>query len=264
MQAHLLSDLHTGHSPYGAAEACGDVLLLPGDISDGATFSVATVGANYLAEGKPVLYAAGNHEFYGTRYPQALRKLHRQCRAAGITFLHNRTVVINGVRFIGATLWTDFKLYGANMQDASEFHAKYGISDFSCIFDGRGNVLTPRLTTRWHAKSLRILEARLAEPFDGPTVVITHHGPSPKSVHKRWRGHKVNPAFVSDLRSLIMKYQPTLWAHGHVHDSFRYKEGRTLVVANPQGYVKKILDKNGDVIRSAENPMFQRRLVLTV
>jgi predicted phosphohydrolase len=264
MRAHLLSDLHTGHHPYGAAEVCGDVLLLPGDISDGATFSVATVGARYLAEGKPVLYTPGNHEFYGSRYPQGLRHLHRQCRAAGITLLHNRTVVIDGVRFIGATLWTDFQLYGAQNQAVSEFHAKFGISDFSCIFDGRGRVITPAMTAFWHAKSRRILEARLAEPFDGPTVVMTHHAPDEQSVHPRWRGHKVNPAFASDLRALIRKYQPALWVHGHTHDSFHYLVGKTPVVANPQGYVKKLVDKNGVVIRSAENAAFKRELVLTV
>jgi Icc-related predicted phosphoesterase len=264
MRVHLLSDLHTGHHPYGAATVCADVLALPGDISDGSTMSVVTVAADYLAQGKPVMYVAGNHEFYGTRYPQELRKLHRQCRKAGVTFLHNRSVVVNGVRFIGATLWTDFKFYGEDKQAASEFSAKHGISDFSLISDGKGRCITPAMTTRWHAKSLRILEARLAEPFDGPTVVLTHHAPDEQSVHPRWRGHAVNPAFVSNLRALILKYQPALWGHGHVHDSFSYPVGKTPVVANPQGYVKKLRDKNGEVIKSAENPAFNPLLVVSV
>lgn len=264
MRLHLLSDLHTGHCAYGPAPVCADALVLPGDIADGASFGVATVAADYLAAGLPVLYVLGNHEFYGTRLPRALRQLQRQCRAAGITLLHNRAVVINGVRFAGATLWTDFRLYGAGAQAISEHHAKYGISDFSCIFDGQGRLLAPWLTARWHAKSLRLLDALLAESFEGPTVVVTHHGPHRRSIHPRWAGHPVNPAFASDLEAFILRHGPALWAHGHVHDSFDYRVGATRVLANPRGYVKQLLDHNGVPKLSTENAAFNPELVVSV
>jgi len=264
MRLHILSDLHTGHCPFGPARVCADALVLPGDIGDGPTFDVATVASAYLAAGLPVLYVPGNHEFYGTRITRGLRNLHRQCRAAGITLLTNRSVVIQGVRFIGATLWTDFEFYGASRKASSERAAQFGISDFSCIFDGRGRTITPAMTARWHAKSRRMLEAELARPFEGKTAVITHHGPHRGSVHARWTGHPVNPAFVSDLEELILQYQPALWAHGHVHNSFRYLVGSTPVIANPRGYVKRVLDKNGVLIFERENEDFNPQLVVSV
>jgi Icc-related predicted phosphoesterase len=264
MRLHILSDLHTGHCPYGPAPVCADALVLPGDIADGASFGVAAVAADYLAAGLPVLYVPGNPEFYGTRLPRALRQLARQCRAAGITLLANRTAVVGGVRFVGATLWTDFCLYGEAARAASESRAKYGISDFSCIFDGRGRTLAPATTARWHAKSLRLLEAELARPFDGPSVVLSHHAPHRRSIHPRWAGHPVNPAFASDLEAVILRHAPALWAHGHVHDSFDYPVGATRVLANPRGYAKQVLDHNGQARLSTENAAFNPRLVVSV
>src|SRR5690606_38305588 len=88
-------------------------------------------------------------------------------------------------------------------------------------------------------------------PFDGRTVVVTHHGPHPGSVHTRYENAAVNGAFVSDLSSLIKAGRPDLWVHGHVHDTFDYRVGSTRVVANPKGY------RN-------ENPLFDPAMVIDV
>jgi Icc-related predicted phosphoesterase len=92
-----------------------------------------------------------------------------------------------------------------------------------------------------HQATRRYLESELAKEHDGPTVVVTHHAPSPLSVAPRFLGSPLNPAFASDLTDMIWQYVPDMWIHGHVHDSFDYLLGDTRVIANPRGYG----DENG-------------------
>lgn len=79
------------------------------------------------------------------------------------------------------------------------------------------------------------LDGQFSEQFDGPTVVVTHHAPHPGSVHPGFTNDLLTPSFVSDLSSEIERWQPDLWVHGHVHDSFDYRVGRTRVLCNPRG-----------------------------
>ena len=91
----------------------------------------------------------------------------------------------------------------------------------------------------------------LATPFDGPTVVITHHAPHWDSVHPKFRSDPVTGAFASDLSSLIIQHQPNLWVHGHVHNSSDYRVGTSRIVCNPHGY-------------GNENPAFNGQFVVEV
>jgi len=38
------------------------------------------------------------------------------------------------------------------------------------------------------------------------------------------------------MDDFILEHQPRLWIHGHTHESFDYKIGKTRVVCNPRGY----------------------------
>jgi hypothetical protein len=86
-----------------------------------------------------------------------------------------------------------------------------------------------------HRRELAWLEAKLAQPFDGPTVVASRHSPSPKSVPAMFAADPLTPVFSSNLEWLIEKYQPACWIH-HTPDSFDYTIGKTRVVCNPAGY----------------------------
>ena len=88
-------------------------------------------------------------------------------------------------------------------------------------------------------------------PFTGPTIVVTHHAVHRNSVAPIYRDDWVTAAFVSDLSELIEAYQPALWVHGHVHNSFDYRVGQTRIIANPHGYGK-------------ENPAFDCTLVVEI
>jgi len=119
----------------------------------------------------------------------------------------------------------------------------------SAIRNGSGGWFTARQSAELHARAATWLAGKLDEPFPGTTVVITHHAPHPNSAHKRYNGHLLNGAFVSDLTRLMGK--AALWIHGHTHDSFDYAVAGTRVIANPKGYVN-------------ENKAFDPSLVVTV
>ncbi|HHJ15617.1 MAG TPA: hypothetical protein ENJ80_02855 [Gammaproteobacteria bacterium] len=82
----------------------------------------------------------------------------------------------------------------------------------------------------------------LAEPFDGQTVVVTHHAPSSQSVHPRYARDLLTRAFASNLEHLMAGDRAAAWVHGHMHESFDYKVHGTRVVCNPRGYAPEALN----------------------
>jgi Icc-related predicted phosphoesterase len=84
----------------------------------------------------------------------------------------------------------------------------------------------------------------LATPHAGPTVVITHHAPSPRSIHPRFEESILNACFVSDLEHLLGQERVELWIHGHTHDSFDYRVNGTRVLCNPRGYARDGVNEN--------------------
>ena len=135
-----------------------------------------------------------------------------------------------------------------------------GLNDYFVIRTERGR-LRPSQTLADHVASRRWLEQELSKPFGGKTVVVTHHGPHPLSIHARFSGSRVNPGFVSDLTPLLQ--QVDLWLHGHVHDSFDYGVGRCRVVANPAGYVRSLVAAEEPALE-VENRFFDPRMVLDI
>jgi len=236
MKLAIFSDLHIefGQPWELPAELDYDVLVLAGDIDKG------TRGLDRFAHWpKPVVYVMGNHEAYGQVLPVLLRKF-RQARTSSVHFLENSSAELGGVRFLGTTLWTDFALFGPDREDDAMAAAEQCMSDYRVISvarDGPTKVpLSAYDTQRFFEKSSAWIERTLAEPFDGPTVVVTHHLPAWGSVATPHLDDLVSAAYASDLSSLIERYQPDLWIHGHTHTACDYKIGRTRVVCNPRGY----------------------------
>ena len=235
MKIQLLSDLHLEHShrhpPFVLPATDADVVVLAGDIDNGTR---AIDWAEETFPDQAVLYVPGNHEYYEADLKAASLALKaRARRSANVRLLDNDELAIDGVRFLGSTLWTDFALLGQEkMNQAIAESLKY-VVDFRKIRMG-DDFLTPQQTVGLHRDAIAFLQAGLEKPFAGKTVVITHHAPHPNSVHPRWTGSFVNPAFVSDLTRLMGK--SALWFHGHTHDSFDFAVRGTRVLANPMGY----------------------------
>ena len=201
------------------------------------------------------------HEFYGGSLDEVRSALHDAAQGTQVTFLDNDVADFGGVRFLGTTLWTDYCLARDRTQQHVMENAERRIIDHYRIRSGTG-MFTARRALAEHELARAWLKNELVRPYDGKTVVITHHGPHPLSVHPRYVGDPLNAAFVSDLSELVPKVD--LWIHGHVHDSFDYKVGRCRVVANPRGYVRDIhaAPRAADLVY--ENPDFQWACVIDV
>jgi len=192
-----------------------------------------------------VLYVAGNHEFYGSSIDGAAGELSRLCAGTNVHVLDRGEVVIGGVRFLGATLWSDYRLFGdAAANAAAKAEASRLLRDFSRIRarDADPALFTPEDAAALFDRDARWLDERLSAPHAGPTVVVTHHAPSRRSIHARFADSLLNACFVSDAEHLLGR--AALWVHGHTHDSFDYTARGTRVVCNPRGYAKDGVNEN--------------------
>lgn len=238
MRLHVVSDLHLGVHGMPPPVVDADVTILAGDIARPPEAAMRWAAAL----GRTVLYVPGNHEFYGGSIPAVRQELARSARKFGVRLLDQSTWIIDGVRFTGATLWTDFGLFGvAGKRQAMSESARL-MRDFSVIRNADGSVFTPEDACVLFAEQYAWLAAALDEPFDGPTVVITHHAPTRKSVPPQFATALTSAAFASDCSALMGR--AVLWIHGHTHDSFDYVVRGTRVLCNPRGYSRDGVDEN--------------------
>ena len=253
MKLHILSDLHLGFAPFDPPANDADVVILAGDVA-----RPREAAAWALRLRKPVLYVLGNHEFYGSSIDAATAELEHLCAGTPVHVLDNRELVIGRVRFLGTTLWTDFRLLGEGAAQATALaEARRLLRDYSAIRarEASSALFTPEDSMALFGRNAAWLASRLAQPHAGPTVVITHHAPSPRSIHARFAGSLINTCFASDLEPLVKASRAPLWVHGHTHDSFDYAIGATRIVCNPRGYSR------GGMI---ENARFDPGLIVDV
>lgn len=262
VRIQLASDLHLEFLENGFPQSRlvepapgADLLVLAGDIHNGVK------GIEAFADWPvPVVYLAGNHEFYDHDWESTRRDLRAACTGTRVTFLDNDAVEFEGVRILGCTMWTDFRLRGSTQAQAMAA-AERGLMDYHAICTTSG-LLSAQQTLADHEQSRAWLEGELAQPFNGKTVVVTHHGPHPLSIHPRFVGNPLNPGFISDLTPLLR--DADLWMHGHTHDSFDYQIGRCRVVANPAGYILNRAAATADLNFVFENGKFDPGLVVEV
>jgi predicted phosphodiesterase len=239
MNIQLLSDLHVEFDGFAPEKTDADMVVLAGDIHvDGETMQWALESFD-----KPVILVLGNHDYYQASLAATLDKFKKMSKGTNVTLLQNESVEVCGVRFLGATLWTDYRLTGN--EPLARLDAGRIMSDFECIKDERGGWIDPQRIAQEHAASRSWLTNTLKEAYDGKTVVVTHHAPSELSIHEKYvenTGH-TNAAYASRLDAL-MGPGVDLWVHGHTHHSFDYDLYGTRVVCNPRGYSPNGLNKD--------------------
>lgn len=242
VRLNILSDLHLGQAGLPLPDADADIVILAGDISRPKQAIEWASGIE-----KPVLYVPGNHEFYGNNIEGTIAQLRRYAEGTHIRILDNDEIELEGIRFLGSTLWTDFNLEGPGApRERAIAQALKFTYDFSRIKSDwtPGSPLSPSELEAMFNRNRIWLEQSLDKRFDGLTVVITHHAPSPKSIHTRFKTSQINTCFVSDSEYLMGANRATLWIHGHTHDSFDYQVNGTRVVCNPRGYVMDGINEN--------------------
>ncbi len=250
MKIHILSDLHNEFSEFVPAAVNADIIVLAGDIDLGDS------GIQWARRSWPerqIIYVAGNHEYYHKQIDKAREALQQTATRLDVHLLDPGEAVIGGVRFLGCTLWTDFCLFGEDKQKDCMLHAAQGLSDFRVI-SKETHAFTPQDSLELHKEEVSWLSAKFDEPFDGKTMVVTHHIPTRKSVAARYQDVLLSACFASTADPLLGK--SALWVHGHTHDSFDYMAGGTRIICNPRGYCR-----SG---RTQENAKFNPGLVVEI
>jgi Icc-related predicted phosphoesterase len=235
MRIRILSDLHREFGHFTLPEVAADVVVLAGDI-DKHTRGVAWARERF--PDVPVLYVAGNHEFYGERIGRLHEKLCEAAAGSNVHILENETFELNGYRFFGATLWTDFNLLGDRTMSMGAAGSKEGgMNDYRKIRQRDLRRLQPHHTAMLHAESRLALTQFLESGDRARSIVITHQAPSIKSLSEHRHTQPISGAYASNLEDLIHDHGPALWVHGHIHTPIDYTVGATRVLNNAFGYI---------------------------
>lgn len=266
MKIQLLSDLHLEGQPHWVAQPApgADVLVLAGDIGSyqpGSQLADTDFGLGRFSPlngwPTPVLFVPGNHEYDGLDFDDAHIRLRETCQRLGMIWLERESVVLDGVRFVGTTLWSDFDAFAPTIgavqptrrgQPAvSQLTQQLKTRDKA--FRAANYYLRKTLTVRhgepWLADGLREqalvcqtwLRAALAQPFAGTTVAVTHFAPSLLSADPRYGQTPGTAGFCNALDDLLPLAR--YWLHGHLHAPSDYLHRGCRVVANPLGYARK-------------------------
>lgn len=237
MRIWPLSDLHLDvMNLEGELEIPNaDVCVIAGDLSRPLAEAVSWI-AHEIAPYMPVVYVPGNHEFYQSSIREGTQEGIAAAKRTGIHLLLDDIAVIDGVRFLGSILWTDYEIMG--QKPLAMLNAVQCMNDHRLIALQANpfNRFLPADALTMHNNSRAFLTDAMRIPFEGPTVVVSHHCPHPNSIDPKYDGDILNAAFASDLTDLIELGRPELWVHGHTHTSFDYIVGKTRIVCNPRGY----------------------------
>lgn len=232
MRLHILSDLHLEFANFVPPVTDADVVVLAGDIHLGRE------GRRWIRQhfvDRPVVYVAGNHEFYRHALPELIDELRRETAGSHIHLLENESTTIDGFTFLGCTLWTDFAVTG-NRREAIAVAERF-MADFQLIrHSPTMRLLRAADTIRMHRDSVAWLTEELGRCDPTRTIVVTHHAPCTRSIPPQHSDEPLNGTFCSRLNSLVATSGVPLWVHGHTHHCVDYRLGETRVLSNQRGY----------------------------
>ena len=251
MRIALLSDIHLSVNALPFPEVDADIVVLAGDIARPAR---AIEWASTCPV--PIVYVAGNHEFYGSDLVSTYEQLNSLSHDSRIHVLERSEYIQDGVRFLGCTLWSDYRLFDDAQARAQGVDlATQLIRDFSHIKISPDfpDLFTPAISQMIFLQTVAWLDECFKRDSTTPTVVVSHFAPTRSSISAQFAGSPINSSFVSDLEERIRGWQPALWLHGHTHGSFDYRVGNTRVICNPRGYAKHGVN---------ENPQFDAAMVI--
>jgi Icc-related predicted phosphoesterase len=228
----LIEELH----PADVLVIAGDLYVFGNDYSRQLIFYGLV--AHLCKKYKHVIFVAGNHDFWYGEPTQILKFLRAEFKALkNFHFLENDWIIIDGQRFLGATLW---------FPDPGEDAPKKQINDFELIENFEPWVYEQNKTT------IKFFKDNIKED----DIVITHHLPSEKSIAKFYKNNPLNCFFVHDIEEdIIKKYKPKVWVYGHTHSSGRFSIDNTRMICNPFGYARhsENLEFYPDLILNIEN-----------
>jgi predicted phosphodiesterase len=231
-----------------------DVMVVAGDL-----ITRMERGVKWLLErvtDRDVVYVAGNHEFWGCDIDRTVEKARRAAAGTNLHILQNDAVVIDSVLFVGATLWTNFELFGNS--DLAMRRAAEGMNDYHRIRKCRYlERLRPTDTLARHFESREFIGRVTRESSAAKKIVVTHHGCVREALRAGTETDILSAAYTSDCSDLLENVD--LWIYGHTHESRDFTVGRTRIVSNPKGYGPWPPKERG-----WENPHFDPNCVIEI
>lgn len=233
MKIQITSDLHLDHklnqNRFRLAENI-DLLIIAGDLGHALEKHVDFI--KMYAQKVKILFIKGNHDpIYSSI--EATDFFWESQKIDNFFYLNNKTIEINGIHFIGTTLWSD--LYADPVNNLA---VKSGMIDYQYIYKKDSNQLVDiAYMQKIYEESLFFVKNELAQPY-ARKVLITHHLPTYSSIAPRFINSTLNSAFASNLDNLLL-YADNLemCIHGHTHDNLDYLLGKQLrIICNPMGY----------------------------
>ncbi|MBI4860185.1 MAG: metallophosphoesterase [Candidatus Riflebacteria bacterium] len=213
MRLRIYSDLHLETRSFSPPPGSYDVVVLAGDVHEG------TEGVRWARTAfpeTPVVYVPGNHEHYGQTLPEVAPRLREAALGSSVYVLERQACVVEGVRFLGCTLWSDFDLLHDRGRSSREAAAR-GL-DYRAIKSADGRRFLPADAARAHKEA--------AAESVPPDYLVR-----PRAA-----------AYASHLDPLVELSGADLWIHGHVHRRCDYWIGDTRVICNPRGVGDESVD----------------------
>ena len=227
LRLRVVSDLAGAPPPRGHTHPDVDVVVSAGDVTDSAVDTLRWLRGTFPAS-MPIVAVLGDREYRGADRGRTLADARRLARRLRIHLLEDHGCFVGGVRFVGATFWTDFRLHG----DAAAARAAAG-GTFADL-DARnadGTPFDPLRSTGPHWLSRTWLGLTLIIPHDGPTVVVTHHAPTGEGHSMVPFVDPLAPTHASHCDDLVRTSGAALWIHGG--PACDHVVGRTRVIACP-------------------------------
>jgi predicted phosphohydrolase len=215
------------------------ILVVAGDLSTAARPKEAFDWLRqHRHQFRHIIYVMGNHEYYDGHLKNTLADF-QKLNEEKISIVDQETIIIDDVKFICATLWTDMSRHNpVIMAQCQRGMADYHYTSVDDEDEPRWRLMTPEDTYQEHIRSRSFIQREL-EHNEYKHVVITHHLPSYHCVTER---HKtgplmyLNPAYASDMDDIFYDNKISAWIFGHTHDSVNILINDTMAVCNPYGY----------------------------
>ncbi len=240
MKAWILSDLHLEPSVETLDESAipeADVCICAGNVSSAGMAAGLRLLGRSLCARMPVVFVPGTHDYKGRSIPEVKADaLAEASRFPGLHLLDERTLILRGIAFVGATLWSDLCLFGDRREAIEQARRSRDYIEIKTSGKPDRKRFSPQQAIRLHERARGFIEDQLSRLEGMTTVVVTHHAPSLRSMPERYMNDPLAPTLASSLEGLIMERQPDLWVHGGVSGERSYSIGCTTVVANPRGF----------------------------
>lgn len=221
MKIRLYSDLHFEFHQDGGKSFLleqnqdFDVLVLAGDLNIAKNLRNSFQLISEIFQNKKIVFVPGNHEYYHSSFPEVQQILAEE---KNIITLDNSCATIDGVKFVGTTLWFP---HSGSYERGDE-----SLNDFNQISNFRS----------WVGKRAQSSIDFLDKEIEKDCVVITHHLPHRSAIHPHYAGSYMNKYFLNNVGPLVEDRGAKFWFFGHTHSSIDVMINQTRLLCNPFGY----------------------------